>query len=171
MKENKLEGSMCYLVGPIDFVEDKGVGFRKEITEALEGKGIVFLDPTDKLDGLTADVGAEQDVIKDFKDKKDYVGLRKFMKKIVRSDLRCVDYSDFIIAYIDTDIHMCGSYHEIVCAINQKKPVLAVINGGIQNAPSWLFGILHTDLMFDDIDSLEKYCSNEIGRASCRERV
>lgn len=154
---DELKGSMCYLVGPIDFVDDKGVGFRQQIKDGLSDLGVVFLDPTAKLDGLTPDVGVEQDKIAKMKEEGRWEDLRAFMKNIVRSDLRCVDYSDFIIAYIDPDVHMCGSYHEIVCAVNQKKPVLAVIKGGKKRASSWLFGILRTDAMFDNIEELVEY--------------
>jgi len=154
---DELKGSMCYLIGPIDFAEDKGIGFRQQIKDGLSDLGVVFLDPTAKLDGLTPDVGVEQDKIAQMKEEGRWEDLRSFMKKIVRSDLRCVDYSDFVIAYIDPDVHMCGSYHEIVCAVNQKKPVLAVIKGGKKRASSWLFGILRTDAMFDSIEELIEY--------------
>lgn len=154
---SQLKGSMCYLVGPIDFAKDKGVGYRQKIMKELKSLGIIFLDPTAKMDGLTPDVGVEQEKIQQMKDEGRWEDLRVFMKKIVRSDLRCVDYSDFVIAYIDPNVHMCGSYHEIVCAVNQKKPVLAVIKGGKKRASSWLFGILRTDAMFDSIEELVEY--------------
>lgn len=158
--KSKLKGSMCYLVGAIDFSDDKGVGSRQEIINNLKELGIIFLDPTAKLDGLEPDVGVEQEKILKLKEEEKWNELRDFMKKIVRSDLRCVDYSDFIIAYIDPDVHMCGSYHEIVCAVNQKKPVLAIIKGGRKRASSWLFGIIRPDAMFDSIDDLVKYFNN-----------
>lgn len=154
---DELKGSMCYLVGPIDFDKTKGVGYRQKIMHELKDLGIIFLDPTQKLDGLTPDVGVEQDKIQTLKREERWDELRTFMKKIVRSDLRCVDYSDFIIAYIDPDVHMCGSYHEIVCAVNQKKPVLAVVKGGRKRASSWLFGILRPDAMFDSVEDLVEY--------------
>ena len=154
---DKLKGAMCYLVGPIDFDSEKGVGYRQKIKKELKDLGIIFLDPTAKLDGLTPDVGIEQEKIAQLKEEKKWDELRVFMKKIVRSDLRCVDYCDFIIAYIDPEVHMCGSYHEIVCAVNQKKPVLAVIKGGRKKASSWLFGILRPDAMFDDVEGLVEY--------------
>ena len=154
---DELKGSICYLIGPIDFSEDKGVGFRQKIIDELSGLGIVFLDPTSKMGDLAPDVGDEQETIRKLKEEEKWDELRQFMKRIVRSDLRCVDYSDFVIVYVDTDLHMCGSYHEVVCAVNQKKPVLTVIKGGRKKAPSWLFGILRTDAMFDDVESLAEY--------------
>ena len=154
---DQLKGSMCYLVGPIDFDKEKGVGYRQEIMKGLKDFGIIFLDPTEKLDGLTPDVGVEQEKIAKLKEEGEWDELRTFMKKIVRSDLRCVDYSDFVIMYIDPDVHMCGSYHEMVCAVNQKKPVLAVVKGGRKRASSWLFGILRSDAIFDSIEELVDY--------------
>lgn len=154
-----LDKSMCYLAGPIDFAKNLGVGYRKEFKAMCKANNlkIIFLDPTAKITGLANDVNIEQNNIIKYKKEKKWNNLTKLMKKIVRSDLRQVDLSDFIIVFVDTSIHMCGTYHELVQADIQKKPVLTIINGGKAKAPSWLFGIIDHNLMFESIEECVRF--------------
>lgn len=154
-----LDGAICYLAGPIDQAEDSGTGYRRDIIAKSREHNIniKYLDPTNKLDGLKGEVGDEQDRIKRYRERGRWKDLTDFMKLIVRADLRQVDISDFIIAKIDKRIHMCGTYHEIVVADIEKKPVLLIIEGGKKMAPSWLFGILEHEFMFDNEDECVKY--------------
>jgi hypothetical protein len=156
---NNLEESICYLIGPIEHAHDDGVGWRKYIKNKCKSKNIniKWLDPTDKLEGLKKEIGDEKKEVSGLKKSEKWEELRILMKSIVRQDLRCVDISDFLIIKIDKSIHMCGSYHEIVVALNQKKPVLAIIEGGRKNCPDWIFGIMHYENMFDNEDDLIDY--------------
>lgn len=153
---NKLKDSICYLIGGIDFCENQGVTWRRTLIQKCAERdfGIKFLDPTNKLEGLKLDVGSEQERIEELKLAKQWDSLRKLMRTIVRQDHRCVDISDFIIMYIDTKIHMCGSYFELRAALSQKKPYFIIVKGGRANTPNWLFGILDYNCIFDDIPSV-----------------
>lgn len=157
--EKILDKAICYLAGPIDFHKDLGVDYRRNIkTQAeINGLNLIFLDPTSKITGLANDVNIEQENILKYKKTKKWDKLTKLMKKIVRSDLRQVDLSDFIIVLVDTSIHMCGTYHELIQSDIQKKPVLTIVKGGKEKAPSWLFGIIDHNLMFDSIDDCIKF--------------
>jgi nucleoside 2-deoxyribosyltransferase len=106
------------------------------------------------------DVGIEQERINEYKKNKNWEALSSLMQKIVRSDLRQVDLSDFLIVRIDSSIHTCGTYHELILADLQKKPVLAIIKGGKQKCPSWLFGIIDYNFMFDSIDECIEFLYN-----------
>jgi hypothetical protein len=155
-----LDDTVCYLSGAIDEAEDHGIGFRQRIISIAKdtyGLKIKFLDPTHKLQGLSNEGKNEQDKIKMYKENARWKDLTVFMKKIVRSDLRQVDLCDFLIAKIDKSIHMCGTYNEIVCADIEKKPILTIIEGGKKCAPSWLFGILDHELMFNNEEECVKY--------------
>jgi len=151
---NRLDGAVCYLAGPFDFDPDLGVGYRQKIKELTHDKNInlKFLDPTHKLTGLSKDVGQEQNKIQNYKRKNDWKNLRLFMKRIVKEDLRQVDLSDFVIVMVDTSVHMCGTYHELLTAESQRKPVLVIVKGGKEKAPAWLFGVIRYDYMFDSIE-------------------
>lgn len=160
INENVLDGSVAYLCGPIDEASDHGIGYRKKIMSLSRdtyGIKIKFLDPTNKLSGLTPEGQNEQSRIQKMRENARWKDLTLFMKKIVRSDLRQVDLCDFLIVKIDKSIHQCGTYHEIVCADIEKKPILAIIVGGKKCAPSWLFGILEHELMFDNEEECVKY--------------
>ena len=161
MSKGVLDKSIAYLIGPIDEAKDQGIGYRRKVIKLSKKYGlkIKFLDPTNKLKGLQQEVGTEQEKIVRYKARGRWKDLSNFMKIIVRVDLRQVDFSDFVIAKVDKSIHMCGSYHEIFVADIEKKPILAIIEGGKKNAPAWLFGILDHNLMFDDEEECVKYLS------------
>jgi hypothetical protein len=166
--KNILEGSVCYLAGPIDEAIDSGFGYRRKIISGCLDRNIniQFLDPTNKLEGLKSEVGTEQNKIRRLRAAGRWKELSETMKSIVRIDLRQVDISDFIIVKIDKSIHMCGTYHELVVADIEKKPILTIIEGGKTKAPAWLFGILDHKYMFDSEEDclkyLEKVNNNEV---------
>ncbi len=75
------------------------------------------------------------------------------MNGLRRSDLRYVDYSDCLLIYIDTDIHMCGTYHELFFGELQHKPRFVVIKGGWRKLPTWCIPIFKRHEIFEDFDS------------------
>ncbi len=141
--------SVAYLSGPMDFAADGGVTWRKRIIRECYDKNIMlqFLDPTNKNNGLS--VYDELSYSKKCREEGRWKDLTDHVHEFRREDLRCVDYADFIIAYIDTNVHMCGSYDEIINAEREHKPILAIINGGKKKAPTWLFDIINWEEMFD----------------------
>jgi nucleoside 2-deoxyribosyltransferase len=151
-----LQGAICYLVGPIDFAADAGVGWRKDIINKSDEVGleITYLDPTDKVEGMIQEVEEEQNLMKKYRQEHNWDEFAGFMKQIVHSDLRMVDYSDFIIMKLDPTIHMCGSYHELVIAVQQKKPVFLIVEGGKEKCPSWIFGILNHKYIYNNVDEV-----------------
>jgi len=160
MYNDKLEYSTVYLAGPIDYADDHGIGWRKSITEQLVQMGILVLDPTNKPGNLVSETQKEQDLIRKYKKEKDWTSLCKFMKSIRRTDLRLVDMSDFIIALIDTNIHMCGTYDEIFTAEDQQKPVLFIVPNGIESLSSWMYSVINPAEVFDDVESCVNYIKN-----------
>lgn len=153
---NKLKDSICYLIGGIDFCENQGISWRRTVIQKCEERdfGVKFLDPTNKLEGMQSDVGDEQECIQNLKSTEQWDSLKRLMRTIVRQDHSCIDISDFIIMYIDTRTHMCGSYFELQSALSQKKPYFIIVEGGRASAPNWLFGILDHNYIFDDISSV-----------------
>ncbi len=154
-----LDGAVAYLGGGIDDAPDNGITWRENIKTMLDKRGVklTVLDPTNKIAGLTGEVGSEKQQQQKMKNEEDWHGLRKFMKKIVRADLRMVDLCDFVIAFIDVEIHLCGTYQEITTADVEHKPVLLIIKGGKKKCPCWLFGTIHYDYMFDSVEDCVDY--------------
>ena len=168
MNKNVLEKAIAYLAGPMDVAVDGGKEWRKYIIEGLKKRNInmVVLDPTNKPKCLTPELDGEQQIHQKLKKNHKWKELSKHIKKIVREDCRMVDLSDLIIVKIDKNIYACGTYNEVSIASVQNKPTLAIIEGGKENAPSWLFGILDYKTMFDSedecLDYLEKINDGKI---------
>lgn len=170
VEPNSIEGvlglAITYLAGPMQFAKDNGVEWRREIIRQCHHNRINlrFLDPTNKIEGMNAE--DEIQAVKDYRLAEDYESLTKVVKRFRSTDLRCVDYADFIIAHIDTNVHMCGTYNEIFLAESQQKPILAIVNGGPAKAPDWLFGVIDYREMFSSIegvvDHLNKINKGEI---------
>ena len=155
-----LDKALTYLAGPIDDVEDDGVDWRQRMIKGFKKKKInlTVLDPTHKLGCIPiGEVGEEKQSHLYLKREGRFDVLAEMMKPTVRIDLREVDFIDFLIVRVDVSVHMCGSYHEIIEAVDEHKPILAIIEGGKKNAPSWLFGILDHNLMFNDEEECLEY--------------
>lgn len=145
----RLDGCVAYLCGPIDHADDDGVGWRRELTTELSDRyGVKVLDPTDKpFKSHThnyEEIGEEKVNAMMMRQKKQFDVLSSKMREIVRADLRCVDLSDVLIAYIPKNTPLCGTIHEIVVAAESKKPTLLIVEGGRELASNWFWGMLPT---------------------------
>lgn len=154
---NRLKGLRFYLCGPIEDVEDFGRDWRIAQTSLLHKYGSVVLDPTNK----TVDVGVEDLKSSGFREQlkkeKRYRELKEYMRIIRSIDLRYVDVSDALIAYIDFDVKMWGTFEEIAIANRQKKPVLLVCKQGIDEINDWGFAQLVPELFFNNFTELNTY--------------
>lgn len=97
------EKFVLYLCGPMDFTSDNGVGWRKKITQQLVNIGLEkdnILDPSNKKNVLTHPRvdSNEGELIKKYKDEKNWEAIEDIMKEIAHVDLRMVDKADIIIA-------------------------------------------------------------------------
>jgi hypothetical protein len=72
-------------------------------------------------------------------------------------DLRMVDVADFLIVYLNPNITMFGTIHELINSLSQRKPTLVVIEGGKQHASNWLFGLMDYNFMFDSFDDVKSF--------------
>ena len=68
-----------------------------------------------------------------------------------------VDLADFLICYIDVNIHTVGTYEELFWANRSKKPILICVEGGKKNTPHWLFGTIPHQHIFNNWEELKKY--------------
>ena len=154
---NRLKNQRCYLAGAIDRVDDRGKGWRNEITPFLKSIGITIFNPIIK----PAELGLEDDdthaIKQKFKSSKRYDELSSMMKVIRSVDLRLVDISDFLIVNLDLDIHPCGTYEEIFWANRQKKPIIIHMVQGKDHAPDWLFGTIPHQMIYSDWNEIHEY--------------
>lgn len=169
---NRLRQQIFYLAGPMDRVEGRGVEWREMMQDFIwdELQGGVF-NPCDK----PIDWGVEDETVRKWRhDSLDramaldamghkfeadtiYDAVKEHMKAIVASDLRLVDQSGAIIMYVDTDVHMCGSYGEQTWACIQHKPIIINCKQGKANVPDWLLGICCHEMIFCGWDNVKDY--------------
>ncbi len=157
--KGRLNNHRVYLAGPIDHASDDGVGWREELTPYLEKMGLTILDPTNKPVSQCRynEIGDEKLHIQKLVNLKRWDELRTMAKEIVLVDLRMVEVSDFMIAYIDKDIHICGTYDEIFESLRRRKPTLIVHKGGKSQMSMWLRGKMNHNFVFDTFDELYAY--------------
>lgn len=160
MAFQNLKDMRTYLVGAMDRVPDGGIGWRDRITPYLEYMGIRVLNPCKKPINSIKEDEDTRNWINYYKETQQYDKIRKNYGSIRNADLRCVDISDFIVCHIDINVHMCGSYEEIVTANRQKKPILIWCEQGKQHVPNWLFFMLPHEHMFSSMMEMIEYLKN-----------
>ncbi len=159
---------LVYLAGPIDFAADKGASYRKKLRKLLKEAGLsshMILDPTQKpLGNLAAykDFDTEQDFFDALVKHKRWDEYEAYIKTIMHIDLRFVDKSDVIIATVNPDIPMCGTWHEIVVARQQKKPVLLIDPRGKGGASRWAVGLVGHANIFETHEKAISYFGDVI---------
>ena len=153
---NRLAHNLCYLVGPIDEAKDRGTEWRKDISEFLWSLSIGVLNPCDKPTNHNEDKEFIRK-LNEYKSNGNYDKVTELVKEIIQIDLHMVDLSNFIICYIDKDIHSCGSYSELTYATLEHKPCLIYCKQGVSNIPGWLFGLCDHNMFFDNWEDLKAY--------------
>lgn len=153
----RLFGMRCYLCGAMDRADDFGQGWRERLTVFLEKFGIIVLNPCNKPTSHGQECVNNIISRKEFKKSGDYSVLADVMHDVRTVDLRMVDIADFLIVYLDVNVHACGTYEEIAWANRMKMPVLICCEQGRGEIPDWLYGMLPVENMFDKWDDLKKY--------------
>lgn len=156
-KYNRLAGARAYLCGAMDRANDGGIGWRNALKPFLKNLGIHVIDPCDKPIDIGLENIEERSYREQLKKEKKFAQLSKDMKLIRITDLRLSDISDFLIVHLDTQIHACGTYEEISWANRQKKPILIMIEDGLEAMPDWMFGMLPYQHFFESWNDLKEY--------------
>ena len=159
MSKNMLEGAIGYLAGPVTYVPDDGVTWRKKakIEVAKRNIPISFFDPTDKPKGLGSEIGFEKQKAVNWKKNGEYDKVAKHVKEYRRLDLRMVDNSQFLVIKINLDIYTLGSHDELITAERQCKPIFSIVDQGKENAPDWLFAIAKHQEIFNTMEEWLDY--------------
>lgn len=138
MSHNVLDHTRVYLSGPMDFVGsrvvEKYLGWRAILTPILKALGVTPLDPWNKPTvkghqeyGKEGLMPPKELYEKDFwTNKATRAKFEADFWETVHIDCRMVDVSDFVVAFVPTNIYSVGTVHEIVLARTQFKPVLMV---------------------------------------------
>jgi hypothetical protein len=140
-KPNLLRNSRVYLSGPMDFVASREVekkfGWRNRLSEFLQTFGVTVFDPWFKPeiqgvkeygreDETTAKVRTQWSFDPSEKGASARASCADHFWPALHMDLRMVDTSDFIVAYVPTNVYSVGTPHEIILCRSERKPVLFV---------------------------------------------
>ena len=138
---NLLRDARVYLSGPMDFVASREVekkfGWRNRVSEFLQELGVTVFDPWFKPeiqgvkeygreDETTAKVRAQWCFEVSESGAKARASCADHFWPALHVDLRMVDTSDFIVAYVPTNVYSVGTPHEIILCRSERKPVLFV---------------------------------------------
>lgn len=144
LTEGLLEGACCYLSGPMEFVADHGVEWRRKFIKMAHERGlkIDFIDPTDKPGDEEQKIGEDKGYQTSLKKARNWTALRDYVQDYRRLDLRFVDLSDFLVVVVDPRVPQWGTSNEVYFAEMQHKPMFFICDGGLDNLPNWLFDVI-----------------------------
>lgn len=140
----KLEYSVAYLSGPMEYVADHGVEWRRKFINLLneEGLKIDCIDPTNKPGGENIKIGENKEIQVNLQKDGKFKELQEYVRSYRRYDLRFVDISDFLVVVVDPRVPQWGTSNEVYFAELQHKPMFFICDGGLQNLPRWLFDVI-----------------------------
>lgn len=139
----KLDYALGYLSGPMDYVADHGVEWRRKFINLIHKAklDIDLIDPTNK-PGDEMNIGEDKTLQTNFKSQKKWKELAEYVGEYRRYDLRYVDYSDFLVVVVDPRVPQWGTSNEVYFAEMQHKPIFFICDGGLENFPNWLYDLL-----------------------------
>ena len=132
-----------------------GKGWRETMTTSLSDMGVVTFDPYKRM--FLNDHPEDADVHSTLREqlvKGSFNAVRNYMKKVRQRDLSMVDRSDFLIAYIQPSVPTFGTMEELTVAVKARKPVLTIIEGGVEKVPFWLTAMLPRSQFFDNLNDV-----------------
>lgn len=151
---SNLKNLRCYFSYPIEYSnqENELSEAKKKLSDFFNQTSVTLIDPKN-----ISSKGISEIDLTILRDRHNYEEVRRIMKAIVRKDLRAVDLSDFIVAFLPVQIKTTGTTHEIIQADDQKKPTLLICPSGIQDIPAWFFGIIPLEYMFSSVEDAIEY--------------
>ncbi len=148
MNADRLKHVRIYFSGPMQYVKDNGIEWRKRLTDSLINSGFDkqnILDPTSTRTGKPP---LEDEIrrIQIAKERNDYADVAKVSKMLIRHDLRMSDVSDCTILGLFREDSVfpktIGTIHEVINAVEQHKPIYVLTDMEWQDFPVWLLGLL-----------------------------
>jgi len=165
----KLERAVAYLSGPMEFVADHGVEWRRKFIELLKKKNLKIdcIDPTNKPGGQDIKIGENKEEQVRLQQEGKWLQLRDYVRSYRRYDLRFVDISDFLVVVVDPRVPQWGTSNEVYFAEMQHKPMFFICDGGLYNLPRWLFDVVdiqdHNGTRCNVFQSVEEVVQELVG--------
>jgi hypothetical protein len=137
-----LDEAVGYLSGPMEFVKDHGVEWRRKFIRLIREAelDIDLIDPTNK-PGKSIGENPMHQV--ELQSSGRFKALQEYVSNYRHLDLRYTDISDFLIVVVDPTVPQWGTSNETYVAEMQKKPTFFIVEDGLYNLPRWLFGVIY----------------------------
>ena len=130
--------------------------WRIKLTRFLKRLGIIVLDPTKPcFENQVHESKKDREWVKELRAAEEFAQLSRYMREIVRKDLRMIDAADFVIFNIEPDKPTWGTVHELVVALLGRKPVLILVPER-KRLPLWLFGLVDLGTVFESEKDLKE---------------
>ena len=151
----KLDESIMYLSGAMEFANDNGVAWRRQfVKKAMDaGLKIYFIDPTNK-PGRKHGNAEDREYQNTLRREGRFQELASYVHKYRRDDLRFCDFLDAAIVVIDPKIPSWGTANEVFVCETEHKPMFVIIEGGLSKLPNWCFDVFDLDLVFGSIEEV-----------------
>lgn len=154
-----LNKTKVYLIGPMQYQD--GRGWREDMTEFLVNRGIVVFDPYKKpFINSPAEDESTHEKMGQLMSSGEFDEVAEHFKAVRAFDLSMVDRSDFIICYINPKIPTFGTMEELSTSVRMKRPTFVVVEGGKQNTPLWILGMLPHKYIYDSFEEVKTVLSN-----------
>ncbi len=121
----------AYLIGPIEYSPDHGLGWRQKLAEELKKLGIQAVLPND----YTSSVIANEFTFQQLK-KVDIAAYREKMRQIIDIDLGLVEQADLIICKYNGE-KISGTAAEATYAYMRSIPTYLITDQPLESIPGW----------------------------------
>ena len=147
IQAGKLDMACGYLSGPMEFVADHGVEWRRKFIKLVKEANlkIDLIDPTDKPGGIEVKIGENKAHQEQLQREGRWKELQEYVGDYRRFDLRFTDNADFLVVVVDPRVPQWGTSNEVYEAERQHKPMFFICDGGLANLPRWLFDVIDLD--------------------------
>jgi len=158
---NYLKNKTVYLAGSIHHNdEDSGVTWRENITPKLQNFGLNVIDPCKKTINGVGEINEDKEHLKKLILDGNFAEVKRIFFPILKSDLRCVDLSHFIIVNYRPTIRHIGTVHELCLANFERKVVLLYYpKEELADFNPWMACLVKEKHIFDDWDKMLGYLS------------
>lgn len=136
-----LDKTKCYLIGSMQY--ENGEEWREVAQAVLGDMGVTTFNPYKRpfIDGPPENSESHK-VWRQMLQEGRYDEVAEIFKEVRSLDLSMVDRADFIICYLKPSVFTAGTMEELSWAVRLKRPIFLVMDGGKQETPFWILGML-----------------------------
>ncbi len=162
-----LNKTKIYLAGNLQEIDrNEALNWREDFEAKVKPLGIVCLNPLKKvLKNFEVEDFGFTYWMKKLVRQGEFEEVHQKMKSIRRRDLGMIDFSQAVVANIDTTKFTAGTIEELSLAQRSNKKVFIVVSPDKSHIPLWILGMFEPQTFFNSldevVDELKKYNSGE----------